>query len=569
MSRVLIIFIILTIPFRVFSQVILTEVMFDPATSDKTDEFVEIFNLSGRDTIDLTGWRVGDGTGDDFIIDAGEGLKLLPGQYCVILDGDYMNLSNTYDNLIPESALVVKIDGTTIGSGGLSNSRSEVVTLYNDSGIVVASYAYSTGNISGHSDEKINLFAGDEPENWGDSRVMYGTPGFCNSIAVLKHDLMISSMWIDPSRPRRGDEVVISGEIINCGSDQAENFSIAFFRDIDEDSCMDDGEEIESLYMDYLSSGDSLIVDVHWQVQSSGVQIIGIVVNFEDDMRPENNLLLEQICVGFKKMAVVINEIMYDPLEDEPEWIEIYNTGVDDINISGWAISDSDTADKRFFIDTKLKIPHGGYAVISEDSSILDRFPYLKNSLYVLNGFPNLRDSEDWVVLYDPAEWVIDRVEYRNSWGGGDGFSLERINPLLSSSDSSNWGSSVSVEGSTPGAENTIFTSVVAKKATIYASPNPFSPDDDGHDDVTIISYNLPMKTSMVNLLIFDIRGRHIRGLMSASPSGSKGSVIWDGRDDEGRQVPMGIYLIFIEGLNSMGGVVVSAKTTVVVAGKL
>ena len=41
-----------------FSQIVLSEIMYDPAGSEHTDEFIELFNLSQTDSVDLTGWRM-------------------------------------------------------------------------------------------------------------------------------------------------------------------------------------------------------------------------------------------------------------------------------------------------------------------------------------------------------------------------------------------------------------------------------------------------------------------------------------------------------------------------------
>ena len=47
------------------SNIILTEVMFDPVGSEYYDEFVEFYNLSSTDSVDLSGWQIGDGEGFD------------------------------------------------------------------------------------------------------------------------------------------------------------------------------------------------------------------------------------------------------------------------------------------------------------------------------------------------------------------------------------------------------------------------------------------------------------------------------------------------------------------------
>ena len=67
-------------------------------------------------------------------------------------------------------------------SGGWSNSSPEPVILIDAEGDTVASYTYSIGNRPGHSDEKIRIDGGDDPQNWADSAVEGGTPGKPNSV---------------------------------------------------------------------------------------------------------------------------------------------------------------------------------------------------------------------------------------------------------------------------------------------------------------------------------------------------------------------------------------------------
>ena len=52
-------------------------------------------------------------------------------------------------------------------------------------------------------------------------------------------------------------------------------------------------------------------------------------------------------------------------------------------------------------------------------------------------------------------------------------------------------------------------------------------------------------------------------------PSGSSGSVIFDGRDDSGEALRIGIYIILLDAINERSGVVENMKTFVVVARKL
>ncbi|MEW6755101.1 MAG: FlgD immunoglobulin-like domain containing protein, partial [Candidatus Latescibacterota bacterium] len=46
-----------------------------------------------------------------------------------------------------------------------------------------------------------------------------------------------------------------------------------------------------------------------------------------------------------------------------------------------------------------------------------------------------------------------------------------------------------------------------------------------------------------VDLRIYDTVGRPVRVVLCGSVSPGTHAVIWDGRDDQGREVPAGVYL--------------------------
>ena len=66
--------------------------------------------------------------------------------------------------------------------------------------------------------------------------------------------------------------------------------------------------------------------------------------------------------------------------------------------------------------------------------------------------------------------------------------------------------------------------------------PNPFNPQ-------TIISYQLS-EASMVQISIYDMRGRKIRNLVNSHKPAGKYSVTWDGCDSRKVRVSTGVYLI-------------------------
>jgi hypothetical protein len=311
---------------------------------------------------------------------------------------------------------------------------------------------------------------------------------------------------------------------------------------------------------------------------------ITAVVNYGKDERLSNNAASIEIKLGSPHRAVIINEIMYEPLSGQAEWVELYNPNSSPVDLSEWTLSDmrdaSGKANVFSIANIPIQIEPGGYLVISSDSSIFSQFPSLQaqqksSSVIILNRTSlSLNNEGDDVILTDLVATIIDSLRYSSSWHNPDisdvtGISLERINPNLSSTDRRNWSSCVEKVGGTPGHQNSIFTTSIPTQTTLSISPNPFSPDGDGFEDFAVISYRVSSQIARVRLKIFDSLGRPVRTLVNYEPSASTGQIIWDGLDDDKRRLRMGIYIILLEAVDTSGGTVESSKAAAVVAGKL
>lgn len=552
------------------AQVQLSEIMFDADGSDAHDEFVEIVNTSTL-PVDLTGWQLSDGSGSDNLIAVDAETVLQPDQFGIILDGSYFENSDTYEEMIPAASLILTIDNAAFGSGGFSNSNPETISLINAAGEVVSQYTYSLGNESGFSDEKIDLSGPNSPDNWQDSRVKLGTPGGPNSVSPVQFDLSISPTNIKffPETPRQGELITISATVKNSGLSAVQAFQIVFFEDFDGDSLAETGEELAPgiEFNENLAPGDSAEFNLDLRFDP-GKHLIMVNILFGRDENFANNSAARQLLLAFPQRTLVINEIMYSPLSEQPEWIELLNLSSYDIDLRMWSISDADSTRKAGINEPRILSP-GEYFVLAEDSAFVNMFNPPPGSFAVLKDFPPLNNDFDRVVLYDLTGLGIDHVDYRSDWGGATGVSLEKINPDLTSNDSSNWSSSVAFEGGTPGRENSIFARILPADATLSVTPNPFSPDGDGRDDFTLISYDLPTATAVINVKIYDLHGRLIRFLANNQAAGSRNSIVWNGHDDDGQVARMGIYVVFLQALNAQSGILKTTRQTVVLAGEL
>ncbi|NIV98773.1 T9SS type A sorting domain-containing protein, partial [Candidatus Saccharibacteria bacterium] len=58
----------------------------------------------------------------------------------------------------------------------------------------------------------------------------------------------------------------------------------------------------------------------------------------------------------------------------------------------------------------------------------------------------------------------------------------------------------------------------------------------------TTISYQLPV-SSEIELTIYNLLGQQIQKLVNTRQTAGSYQILWDGRDDAGREVASGIYL--------------------------
>jgi hypothetical protein len=563
-------------------NVVFNEVMADPV-SEATGEFIELYN-AGADPVDVSGWILSDAgdTSDaltDYLgpFDAGAPGTVIPaGGFALVVDPDY---AGEYHPLIEEGAppdrlIMLTIRGDRTLGNGLGNA-GDALTLSDRTG-VVARFAWSKrAGAEGLSWEKKLPAGGDEPDNWAPCRSPAGaTPGFANSVTPPRRDagLQPGSLRIAPETPHAGDAVTVSVWLRNEGLDPAEGMTLHLFIDGDGDSVLTGAERIEARAVPAaLAPGDSLEVNCFWMPASGGAYRVAVQVTMLDDEHAGNDVLYKTVRVAFPARSVVINEIMFDPGPERPEWIELYNRSGQAVDLAGWMIANDDTARFRVIGDARLEIPSGGYLVLAEDEAELMRaFPGTASSVArPRGGWPALRNAGSHLTLRDLTGQPVETVAYAPGWSTEAGRSAERLHPDGAVHDTTTWGPSAAPEGGTPGAVNTLFALHVPDRMTLDIRPNPFSPDGDGQEDATAITMRLPAPYATVRAVIFDVAGRTVRTLLDAAPSGSLRILSWDGTDEQGRRLDIGPYILYCEAIVSATGRRVVSKRLIVVAKRL
>ncbi|MFZ6032217.1 MAG: lamin tail domain-containing protein [Melioribacter sp.] len=446
-------------------NLIISEIMFRP--SESNGEFIELFNKSYTETYDLTEFGIKYHTSSaDYLLPLKNGNLLSPRSYAVILEGDYDFAAGEYMKLIPDTVIIMTIDDNAFGSSGMSNSSDREVSIVDKNGNIIDSHMYIADNSAGYSDELISV---DENLGWENSLIIGGTPGRKNSVSPVEYDLCLCSLSLSHTDQMIGKNIVFTIVVRNGGLKESNEFILKVL------ASKGDSVTNEIFYETYsnLNPGDSLYINFNYAFTQSGVYNVTALIVSDYDETSSNNTADIEIRI-FEPEAnyndIVVNEIMYAPADEEPEWLELYNNSSDTLNIKGWFVADSKSSVLLTYEDCYL-YPES-YVVITRDSSLKEFYKHEFNML--LTNLPYLNNGGDEVILKDNYKNVIDSVYYNGEYGGVNGKSLERINAGMPSNQSTNWGASKSKSNGTPGAVNSLSPKEYDVKLDTVIVKNPF-----------------------------------------------------------------------------------------------
>jgi len=555
-------------------SVILNEIMFTPRSGEP--EWVELLNM-GHEQTDLQGWSLTDATVTLRHSIAGTSILLDPGEF-IILTPDTAALAGSRRG----------IPARILQTGGFPslNNGGDFLHLYARSGRCADSVGYlpTWGGGPGVSLERID---GEGPSNagnnWASSVDSSGaTPGRNNSTARCTSDLSAVHMKF-PGRCS-GDMCDVSMMILNAGRAPAPEWNILLYEDMNRDSIAGSAEVIDRIPGNgAIPPGDSLVCNYEWIAPVPGKHVLRAQVFMDGDGREWNNSVTATVIIPTLPGAVRINEIMYEPLSGMPEFVELINSSAVAVELDDCVLSDRPTGggsvNQWRTGGRSIRVSPGMCAVIVADSTGSAWFPSLRpaDAAHVISmNAPGLglNNDGDILILRSAGDVVLDSLEYAPSFHSPDipdtrGRSLELVNPALGGAVRTNWGTCVDPSGGTPGVRNSIAVEVLPPAAALQAAPNPFSPDGDGMDDVSVLTYSLPVRSSLIRVRLFDVRGRSLRELANIIPAGAEGRLVWDGRDDRGVRARIGVYIAMLESIDGAGGVTFAAKCVVILAGRL
>ncbi len=509
------------------SPIVINEIFFKPESNNC--EWLEIFNR-GNDIISLQEVKIFDASGG--IIDFP--LEIQPKSFLVICENKETILSN-YTEI--NEFLVIEANSWT----SLNNS-DESLSLEISSQQIIDSLQYAGSEIEiNYSLERINPYL-EKENNFGESISEFGaTPTYNNSLYPPEFDLDVNCEKIILTQNQIQHKLIIT----NLGISKLTEFSLL---------CKQiDSENSVFIFSDDYSLTDSIVCEFKTDFQSKGYFCFEYLIENEMDENLANNKEYSFLNNGY--YPIVINEIMFNPKEDEPEWVEIfYNNEYEEL--SGVYF---------YCNDDSVYIENSGSKFIILTSSFGDATQLEANfSLYdipIMTGLSSLSNSGACLKIVDDFGNVLDSLNYNVELSPTKGISLERINSLIEPSDA-NWGQCVNDQDCTIGIKNSIFVKNENSKLGLSVSPNPFSPYKNEHTIITLI---LPEPLNRITCRIFDLQGREVNKIMNQKYGSSEISMVWNGRNFSEKILPIGIYIVYVDATAEKNNKTYSKKTTIVI----
>ncbi len=540
-----------------FNDIVVNEIMFTQI--NKEPEWIEIYNRQS-DSINLRKWKVSDGTTTavlslvDLFIQPRSFLVLVkdstlsafyPYSFPLHIVAEFPSLNNTGDNVIITDSLGFTIDSLR--------------------------YTPQQGGANGHSLERLFVDSSSLTNtNWKQSvSANRATPGKQNSVTPKQFNLQAVSLSCSQKYNLAGDTLRLALKIKNIGTQTASGARVLVYNDADLDTIPRTTELLFSQQCADIAAADSAAVQLQCGVLSNQFSRYIAVIVFANDEDTSNNRLdytITPMVLNEHRGDIVINEIMYAPINKEPEWIELYNRKTNTVNLREWKVTDS--KDTAALSTGDLLIQPCSFLVLSKDTAVSSFYPY-SFPLHIVAKFPSLNNTGDNVIITDSLGFVIDSLRYTPQQGGANGHSLERVLVDSFSLTNTNWKQSVSTYHATPGKVNSQSNLQGTGQRGLSFNPNPFSPDGDGFEDFMTITIGAGFNLANISITIFDQKGRQVRKLLNNEPRALPAFIVYDGMSDNKSLLRMGIYIAYAEVTDAVSGKKETFKKVFVVAQKL
>lgn len=531
-------------------DVLITEIFADPlpVVGLPGSEYIELKNRSGR-IINLDKWRLTDGSSTAQI----SGTQLLqPDSQVIVCSRSQAADFTGWGRVIGVSSFP-----------SLDNGNDQLVLL-SPEGRTIHAVAYDLSwyqNVlkseGGWSLEMIDTgLPCHASENWSASTdPSGGSPGRPNSIRGNRSDLQSPRLL----RSFTKDSLTIIAVFSEPLDSQTASSSGRY--------AMDHGMGNPAAAEPVTPIFDKVILKFSKPMQERTIYTLN--VNGVRDCAGNAMALSEETNAGLPRPAAPgqlrINEVMFNPRSGGTDHIELLNAGPGIIDASKLFLANRNASNilsnlKRCREEPFLIFP-GDHPTFTADrfATMRDYFVKRPSLLIGMASLPSYPDDAGTVVVVDESGRELDDFSYKDTYhfpllSIREGVSLERIDPKSPSNDPSNWHSASTDAGyGTPTGRNSQFASGDTVLGNIHVTPNVFSPDQDGFNDILIVEYRFPSQGYSCSVILFDQGGRPVRYLARNALCGNTGQFKWNGLDERDKRLAAGVYYVVAEAFNLEG----------------
>ncbi len=548
-------------------ELVINEIMADPTpviNNLPELEYVEILN-KGSFPISLNDYSYVSGT----TINTIGCITINPNEYALICNIDEEASFVNYGKTIGVNSVSISNTGEILK---ILNPQNEIISIVNFSDSWYGSTYKANGGWSLEQIDPNNPCGG--LGNWkASASANGGTPGILNSVNESNPDIikpeLIRALIVDNNKLRLFFTETLSGtSILDTNLYQVDNAI---------------GKPYSAIIAGVNAS--DIILTFNKQFVLKTTYQINVNTTISDCVG--NNLTSNsssEFAIAEDAIAndVLVNEILYNPQTDGYDYVEIYNNSLKVIDLKHLRISNIDSTNLSLSSISEIDsigylIFPGKYYVITENKEdIIARYNVEnKKNFIVVDNMPTLSITEGSFAISKANLELIDYAFYNDEMQfpllkSTKGVSLERISFNLPSRVIGNWHSASQTVGfGTPTYQNSQFNVTKNSDDFITLSKEIFSPDNDGYEDVLLITLKSQTQGNVCNINIYNQRGVLIKELANNLLLGTTNDVIsWDGTNTNNEKSEIGIYLIIVSTFETNGNTN-QYKKQVVVAGKL
>ena len=345
----------------------LNEILPNPATSETTGEYIELYNNSSE-AVDLAGWQLGDSSSTLYTITAADFM------ITTIATGGYV---------------VIYRDKSKIAL----NNSGDTVKLYQPDQTLLDSVTYAE---SAEDDTSYNFADG----SWQWSTQL--TPGAANQV-VLPND--------PPKADAGRDQSVLVGEKVKfdtTNSSDPDGDTLTCSWDFSDGS---NGNGCNPTHTYNTAGTYTATLTVSDGRGGSDTDTVRITVLADNDNQDDDDKQDPESPGGPFSKEVVITEFLPNPEGSDTaaqgEFIEIYNQGKNDINLHYWYIDDIEGGSKPYQIEESLKIKSKQYHAFYRGETKL-----------------SLNNSDESARLIWPDEKTAQEIHFDGSAKEGSSYAL-------------------------------------------------------------------------------------------------------------------------------------------------